>query len=217
MELDSLGSNLHSCLGCEEFCHCGVGAVGYAVIFLVVCRTTKQTGSLDLGLEVSHLELADAATELFTFLGIFYCLVHSALGDAESLASDTDTTSVEGLHGKTEAFAELTELTVLGDAAVFEDKFGSGRATDTHLLLFLSNREARVSLLDDESADTFGAKTLVGHSDDDEHVGVGAVGDENLAAIEHPVVAILDSHSLLTCGVGTGVRLCEAKGTYPFT
>ena len=220
MELDGLGGHLHSGLGAEELGHSGVGAVGDAVVFLVVCRAAEQTGGLHFGLEVGHLELrvlelGDAAAELLALLGVLDGLVHSTLGDAEGLAGDTDTAAVEGLHGEAEAFAQLTQLTVFRDAAILEDKLGGGAAADTHLLLLLADAEAGVGLLDDEGADALGAEALVGHGDDDEHVGVAAVGDENLAAVEHPLVAVEDSGGLLTGGVGTGVGLGEAEGADP--
>ncbi len=98
---------------------------------------------------------------------------------------------------------------------LLEDKLGGGAAADTHLLLLLADAEARVGLLDDEGADALGAEALVGHGDDDEHVGVGAVGDENLAAVEHPVVTVLDGDGLLAGGVGTGVGLGETEGANP--
>ena len=220
MELDGLGGHLHSGLGGEELGHSGIGGVGDAVVFLVVCRAAEQTGGLHLGLEVGHLELrvlelADALAELFALLGVLDGLVHSTLGDAEGLAGDTDTATVEGLHGEAEALAQLTQLAVFRDAAVLEDKLGGGAAADTHLLLLLADAEARVGLLDDEGADALGAEALVGHGDDDEHVGVAAVGDENLAAVEHPVVTVLDGDGLLAGGVGTGVGLGEAEGADP--
>ena len=46
-------------------------------------------------------------------------------------------------------------------------------------------------------------------------MGVAAVGDENLAAVEHPLVAVKDSGGLLAGGVGTGIGLGEAEGADP--
>ena len=220
MELHGLGRHLHRRLGAEELGHGGIGGVGDTVVFLVVGVAAEQAGGLHLGLEVGHLELrvlelGDRAAELLALLGVLDGLVHGALGNAEGLACDADAAAVEGLHGQAEAFAELAQLAILRDAAVFEDKLCRGRAADTHLLLLLADAEAGVGLLDDEGADALGAQALVGHGDDDEHVGVGAVGDENLASVEHPLVAVKDGGGLLPGGVGAGVGLGQAESADP--
>ena len=79
-------------------------------------------------------------------------LVHGALGNAKSLAGDADTATVKGLHGKAETFAQLTELTILRNTAVFENKFSGGTSTDTHFLLLLANTETGVGLLYDKGS-----------------------------------------------------------------
>ena len=71
--------------------------------------------------------------------------------------------------------------------------------------------------LDDKGTDTLGTKALVGHGNNDEHVGIAAIGDENLAAIEHPFIAFQHSGGLLTCSIGTGIGLSQAEGSNPFT
>ena len=54
-------------------------------------------------------------------------------------------------------------------------------------------------------------------SDDDEHVGVAGVGDEDLGAVEDPVLPLLvqHGHGLLALGVGAGAGLGQAEGAQP--
>ena len=103
MELYGLGRHFHSGLGSKELSHCGIGTVGQAHVLLPGSTAHEQTGSLNLGLEVGHLELGilelgDSTAKLLALLGILHGLVHSALSNAEGLGSDTDATAVEGLH-----------------------------------------------------------------------------------------------------------------------
>ena len=53
----------------------------------------------------------------------------------------------------------------------------------------------------------------IGHSEDDEDICLGGVGDKALGAVENVVVTLQNGHSLLTGGIRAGVRLSQAKST----
>ena len=55
-----------------------------------------------------------------------------------------------------------------------------------------------------------------GNGNDDEHIGKAGIGDEDLGAIEDPVVAIQHGKGLLTLCVGAGARLSQTESTNPF-
>src|SRR5699024_8981090 len=171
-------------------------------------------------LELGVLELGDAAAELLALLDVGHGLVDGALSDAQSLGSDADTAAVQGSHGQLEAAALDAQQAVLGDQAVFHDQLAGGRAADAHLLLGLADLEAGVGALDDEGGDLFGlAAALVQHGagdgNDDEHIGIAGVGDEDLGAVQQPAVLTLHGVGLLALGVGAGAGLGQAESAQP--
>ena len=70
-------------------------------------------------------------------------------------------------------------------------------------------------LLHDERGDALVPQALVGHGEDHEHMGEARVGDEDLAAVEHPVVALVLGHRLLHGGVGARAGLGQAESAQP--
>src|SRR5277367_2028561 len=52
----------------------------------------------------------------------------------------------------------------------------------------------------------------VGDADHHQNVGITAVGDESLGAVEHPVVAFTNGSHASAAGVRTGGRLSQAPG-----
>ncbi|CDC68935.1 putative uncharacterized protein [Oscillibacter sp. CAG:155] len=79
-----------------------------------------------------------------------------------------------------------------------------------HLVLHLADGEAGKAALDDESGQPLVALGLVGHGKDHEHAGLGAVGDEDLGAVDHVVVALQTGLRLALGGIGTGIGLGDA-------
>ena len=56
---------------------------------------------------------------------------------------------------------------------------------------------------------------MVGDGNDDEHVCVAGVSDEDLGAVQHPAVILFLGNGLLALCVGAGARLGQAEGTQP--
>ena len=81
-----------------------------------------------------------------------------------------------------------------------------------HLLLVLADGEAGEGGLHDEGGDALGALGLIGHGKDHEHIGHIAVGDEDLGAVHHIVVALQLGLGLTLGSVGTGVGLSQSEG-----
>ena len=111
-------------------------------------------------------------------------------------------------------FALPAQQVFLGHDAVCEDNLRRGGAVEAHLLLVLAHGEAGVGALHDEGGDALGTLGLVGHGKDHEHVGHVAVGDEDLGAVQHPVVPLQPGLGLALGGVGAGVGLGEGEGPH---
>ena len=71
--------------------------------------------------------------------------------------------------------------------------------------------------LHDEGGESPLAPGAVSHGDDDEHVGIARVGDEDLGSVENIVFAplIQDGHGLDAAGVGARAGLRQAEGAQP--
>ena len=78
----------------------------------------------------------------------------------------------------------LAEQVLLGNAAVVENKLAGGGAADAHLLFLLAEGEAGRPFLHDEGAGAARPLCGVGQGDDGVYLGLAAVGDELLGAVE---------------------------------
>ena len=179
-------------------------------------RYGLHLGQLELGV----LESGDAAAELLALLDVSDGLLQSALSDAQSLGSDTDTAAVQSSHSQLEALAAHAQHTILRDTAILEDQLTGGRTTDAHLILSLADGEARIGALNDEGRAQLGGAALliqnaVGDSDDDKDISETGVGDEDLGAIQNPAVILFLGNGLLTLCIGTSARLGQAESAQP--
>jgi hypothetical protein len=112
-----------------------------------------------------------------------------------------------------EEAAVLDPAQVLGrDADVVEEQLGGVLSRQPDLLHVAPPREARHVTLDDEQADALRPAAGSGLDDDDDQVGVDAVGDERLGAVEHPAVAVLARGGLDPLQVAAGARLGSRDG-----
>jgi hypothetical protein len=56
---------------------------------------------------------------------------------------------------------------------------------------------------------------MVGDGNDDEHISITGVGDEDLGAVQHPAVILFLGNGLLALCIGAGTRLGQAECTQP--
>ncbi len=220
MELYSLCGDFHGYLCGVELGLCGLEAVLLLGGLGHGCLVHQKLRGLYLGGHVSQLELGvlqggDGLAELLPLLGVGDGPLQSALRDAQSLCSDTDTSAVQGMHGNLEALAQLAQHVLLGNAAVREDQLVCRGSADTHLLLLGAESEARGSLLHDEGGDffDFSASLLdgAGHGENDIYVSFLAVGDEDLGAVDDVVVSVRHGLGLLALSVRACAGLGEAE------
>ena len=98
---------------------------------------------------------------------------------------------VEARHQHVDALALMAQHVLEGDLHVLEDQLGRVRAAHPELVEMRAGREARHGLLDQEGGDPLGPRLRVGAGVDHQRVGVGAVGDPVLRAVEHVAVVPL--------------------------
>ena len=121
---------------------------------------------------------------------------------------DADALLRQVLHQVDEAHALLAEQVLGGHLHVGEGQLGGVLGLQADLVEVAAALEALHAALDDQQREALRALVGVGARDDDHQVGVDAVGDEGLRAVEHPVVALLDRAGLdaLQVAAGAGLR-----------
>ena len=93
---------------------------------------------------------------------------------------------------------------------VGEEELGRGLAAEPELALDLAGLEAGHVGRDQERGDA-ARPVVAGAGEDQRDVGPGAVGDEQLLAVDHPVVAVARRPRRQVAGVGAGVGLGEPE------
>src|SRR5206468_8447280 len=96
---------------------------------------------------------------------------------------------IEAAHQHLDALVLLAEDVLRRDEAVVEHQLGRRRTANSELVDLLADREALHVLFDHEGGDS--AAALTGLGIDDQSVGVAAVGDPELGAVEAIAVAAL--------------------------
>ena len=162
------------------------------------------------------LELGDGLAELLAFHGVLDGLVESSLGYSKGLRGDTYAASVEGLHGYSEAPSHLAEQIGLGYTAVGEDKLGGGGAPDTELQLLLAYLETRGAFLYDKGGNTLVLQGFVSHCKYHVDMGMAGICDEDLVAVQYPLVPVEDCGGLLCRGVCTRIWFGQTESSEPF-
>jgi hypothetical protein len=107
---------------------------------------------------------------------------------------------------------EPAEQVVHRHADVVEDKLGGLRRADPELVLLLAHAEPGRALLHDERRLSAVAELGVDGRDDHVHVGDAAVRDEDLRAVEDPVVAVATRGRAQRSDVRAGADLGDRVG-----
>ena len=102
-------------------------------------------------------------------------------------------------------------MLVLGHLDVVEHQLAGVAATHAELVELLRDREALHAFFDQERGDAAGAEFRLGLGVDDQRVGVRAVGDPELAAVEQVVAALVLGLELHRDHVAAGARLAHGQ------
>ncbi len=215
--------NLHRVIGYlkrnfrrVQLCHCRLGAVRLVRFLLFRCRVDQEPRTAQLGRHVGELEAdalieADWLAELDALLGVFDRRFIRALRDAQRLRRNTDAAAVQRCHRDFEALPFLAEQVLLGYLHVVENQFRRRGGTDTHLIVMVAKREALPALFYDKRRNAARADIRCRHRKDNVGIRLGRVGDENLATVEQPIIALVYRGSLGAARVRACVRLGQPK------
>ncbi|KAI3480412.1 hypothetical protein L1887_57426 [Cichorium endivia] len=163
-------------------------------------------------LALDQLELADALAELLAVVDIRNDQVHARLHDAGRAAGEDHALVVQAAHQHLHAAVELAEDVLRRYLDVVEEQFAGVGTAHAQLVELVAAGEAFPVTLDDECGDAVRALVQVGLGVDHVGVGVRAVGDPGLAAVEDEMVAALFGAQLHRDHVGTGIRLAHGQG-----
>ncbi len=89
-------------------------------------------------------------------------------------------------------------------------------ARSPSLFSFLPGRKPLVPFLHDEGRQSMRSLAFVGHGDDDRDIGIAAIGDEGLVAVQHIAVAFLHRGGARAAGIRAGAGLGERPRRQPF-
>ena len=149
---------------------------------------------------------ANAFSELASLLGIFEGGLVGALGHAERQGGDRDPATVQHPHCIHKALAFYAQQILMRDDAIFKNQFGSIAGAQSELVFFFARTETLGALLHDEGGEAVGMGGAVSNRDHHHHVGVVAVGEKRLGAVQHPGILATDRGHARAAGVGTGRR-----------
>ena len=159
--------------------------------------------------------MADGFAELLPCVDIGQHLVDAGLHDAHRASGEHRALVVEARHEDCSAHAFLPQYVFRRYWAVFEHQFAGVGAAHTQLIELGGAREARVVTLYDECGDTPGARRVC-FGVDHIHIGVGAVGNPHLAAVEDVLVALAAGVELHAHYIGARIGLGHGQGTHLF-
>ena len=218
MQLDSLGGHVHRGLRGIKLGHGGGHAVAGLLRNVMVdgCAVDEQLGRVAAGrhvgeLELGVLELAQRLAELLAGLYVIDSDLERAFRKAEGLCGNADTAAVQRIHGDLVAFAGFAQEVLFRDTAVGKDEFIGRAAADTHFLFLRAEGEAGRALFHDEGRDALAAERFVGHGEDDIGIGIVAVGDEHLGAVQHVFIAVKNGLGLLARSIRAGAGFGQAE------
>jgi hypothetical protein len=126
-------------------------------------------------------------------------------GDAEALPR-------QFLHHDDEAAVLLAEQRIRRQAYVLEEQLCRVRGVLADLLDLAALLEAREAGVDQEQGRALGALARVRDRRDDDQVRVDAVGDENLGAVQDPLIAVADGVGADALHIRAGTGLGHRQG-----
>ena len=132
---------------------------------------------------------ADGRAELLALLRVGERPLEGALGDPQGLGGYADAAAVQGLHGDLEPLSLLPQQVRARNAHVVKGEGSRGTASDPHLVLVSENGHAGRSQIDDESGDALVLEAPVAGGKQDACPQAGAVGDEDLGAVDDELIA----------------------------
>ncbi|CPN01604.1 Uncharacterised protein [Bordetella pertussis] len=167
-------------------------------------------------LALDELELADGLAELLAVVDIGHHHVHHALHDAQRPARQHGAFVVQPAHQHAHAAIDLAQDVFFRHLAVFEYQLARVAAAHAQLVQLLRHGEALESLFDQEGGNAALVRLGIGLGIDHQRIGVGAVGDPHLGAVEHIAVAFLVGAQAHADHIGPRARLAHGQRAHVF-
>src|SRR4051794_35935147 len=215
VDLHGVGGDLHRGVGREALGARGLQRVAGALVEQHGAVPRGQARQVHLRRHVGDHELdrlvhGDRHAELDALLGVLGGELEGRARDAGGHRRHAGARAVEGHHRELEALVLLADEVAGVDLGLVE---GDGRGVGGPLahLVFLLVHDHRVVLAHEEGGDAAMAGVGVGLGVDREPVGVAAVGDEALRAVDDVLVALAHGAGAHARDVGAGIGLGQAE------
>ncbi|MNV41332.1 hypothetical protein D3C71_1329660 [compost metagenome] len=137
--------------------------------------------------------------------------VHGRSHQAERTTGEHHALIVQTGHQHLDATADHTEHVGFGYFAILEDQLAGVGAAHAELVQLLRRGKALHALFDQERGDALGAAIRIGLGIDHQHIGIRAVGDPHLVAVEHVVITALVRAQLHRDHVRAGARFAHRQ------
>ena len=198
----------------------GAGGGGDVQLFLEVhlqAAVHVGAGHVELGaqlgeLELGVLEIGDALAERLALFHVVQGVFKGAFRHGKAVDGDAEAFLGQFLHQIDEAHAFVADQVFRRHFHVLEKQLRSVLGFHAHFLQVLAFLEAFHALFDDQQAGALGAFAGVGLGHHDHDVGVLAVGDEGLGAVEDVMITVLHGVGLDALQVGAGTGFAHGDG-----
>src|SRR5260221_4701386 len=212
-------------LGSEEYGAGRVLARGFAAVaglaHGVYVGATGIQCRIHIGeLALHQLELADRLAERLALVEVRDDHIHARLHNAQGPAREHGALVVETRHQDVDTAARFGQDIFLGHCAVLEHELAGVRAAHAQLVELLSSGKTLDAFLDDEGGDPSfrrrGTGVRVGLGVDHEDVGIRAVGDPHLAAVQDELAFAIFGAGFHRDDIRAGTGLGHRERADPF-
>ena len=180
-------------------------------------RSTKTSPDLDLGLQfgelvLGRLEIHHGLAEHLALAHIIDRPVQRRLGRSHPCDRDLKPLPAQLLHEKDEALPLLAKPRLARQFDILEEQLRSILGVHAELLEIAAFRKSPKAAIHEEQRDAFRAERRVGLRNDNNEIGVLAVGDEGLRTVQHIAVAAPQRRRAHALEIGPSARLRHGDG-----
>ena len=184
-------------------------------------RVGKRTPCLQHGIHVGdlaldELELANALSKLLAVMGVRNHVVHDRLHDAQRPARQHGALIVQAAHQHLGAHIQAAQNILCRHFDILEHEFARMAAAHSEFVEFLRDRKSLHALFDQKSRDPARTQLRLSLGVDHQRVGVGAIGDPHLVAIEQVVATLVLGLELHADDIGARAWLTHCQRTHMF-
>ena len=155
-----------------------------------------------------HLLVEQHAAESLAVFDIFDGESQRGQRIADGHRGGCDTLALEILHDRIESGVLFAQQISRGHAAVFEDQFRGVGTQPAGLVQRAANAKTRRAFFDDEHGDAAGTlRSRIGFRRHKVQIGLHAIGDEHLGAVQYPIGAVDSGASADAGDVGSRIGL----------